>query len=149
MTSTIFIFEALFNHELMQIKKHLKSDENIILNDLDVNEIIKQIQNFIKDTNNTLITIYLIANITDDDERIFNLNETSLSIEDIINLLIQICYNVENIKVQFNKKVIFKIHRKKHLNQNNNNNSNNNNNNNNKKIIFENESIIETFMKIY
>lgn len=119
--ANIFIFGALFENELNNIKNFLnsKKEKNIYENNLYFNSIIDHIKLFINKENYTSITIYLIANITDNNELIFHCNNNKKkSIEHIINILNQQCINKNDEYVLIKKKTIYNNYKSKGKNEN-------------------------------
>ena len=108
-SANIFIFNFLFSNENSMIKSFLKDyDAYALFNYTNVKEIIPQIINYIKTTKYTSVTIFLIANIMNYNENIFDHNNDNIPIEKIIKLLNQSSFNILNKLVKYNKKVIFK-----------------------------------------
>ena len=119
--ANIFIFGALFEDELNNIKNFLnsKKEKNIYENNLYFNSIIDHIKLFISKENYTSVTIYLIANITDNNELIFHCNnDKKKSIEHVINILNQQCINKNDEYVLIKKKTIYNNYKSKGKDEN-------------------------------
>ena len=115
--ANIFIFGALFDKEFKEIE-NFRNNKNVFKGELGTKNIIRYVLEYVKERDNTKFTIYVIANITEQDERIFKQNGFKQSLEDIIHILNQQCYNKHKEYVKFDKETLFQNHEQNETNRN-------------------------------